>query len=57
MIGKTTGDGSEGVGDLMCTDEESAIVDDEVLSEISTEEAEQQLAHLLKGDINDEKVF
>ncbi len=50
-------DGSEGYGELMYTDEESAMADDEVLSEISTEEAEQQLANLLKGDINDEKVF
>ena len=41
----------------MYTDEESAMVDDEVLTEISAEEAEQQLAQLLKGDINDEKVF
>ena len=50
-------DGSDGEGELMYTDEESAIVDDEVLTEISTEEAEQQLASLLKGNINDEKVF
>ena len=41
----------------MYTDEDSSIEDDEVLSEISSEEAEQQLAKLLSGDINDEKVF
>ena len=58
MTGKTTmEDGSDGDGDLINTDEESAMVDDEVLTEISTEEAELQLANLLKGDINDEKVF
>lgn len=58
MIGKTTlQDVSDEEGDLLYTDEESAMVDDEVLTEISAEEAEQQLANLLKGDINDEKVF
>ena len=41
----------------MDSDEDSAIDDDEVLSQISNTEAEQQLACLLRGDVNDEKVF
>jgi hypothetical protein len=42
MTGKTVmQDGSDGEGDLLYTDEESAMVDDEVLTEISSEEAEQ----------------
>ena len=41
----------------MYTDEESAIDDEEALSEISSNEAQRELSNLLKGEINDEKAF
>jgi hypothetical protein len=41
----------------MYSDEDSDIDEDDVLSEMSTTEAEQNLASIFNGNLNDEKVF
>ena len=60
-LAKPHSDAEEEGGDLlMFSDEDSANFvadDDDVLSEISSGEADQQLANMLKWDINDQKVY